>query len=224
MALVGLGLLAWFVAAPSPAALTQARVVTLLWTTPRDADCVGTLLRFSTDGFPATPADGDPVPNGNDGFFPASPGAACRFTHENLAPDVTCYYAAFAFDEVPNFGAPALLALPPGDPAAPGGPAPAEEAVSDPAYFRVDGARPNPFHGVTVFEIEIRDTHPVRAEVYDAAGRSVATLIDALLPSGTERLVWEGRDRRGRSVPGGVYFVRVTTGRATITKKVLLVR
>ncbi|MFH1278150.1 MAG: FlgD immunoglobulin-like domain containing protein [Candidatus Eisenbacteria bacterium] len=200
------------------------RVVTILWSVPDDPDCAGVLLRYSTEGDPAGPEDGAPAPNGLGGRFPGGPGAAGRFVHEGLLPGKTYYYAAFAYDEVPNYAPPARLAVPP--PPAEEAPeeSPPDAVPTDPLYLRVREGSPNPFNGTVLFTFEIRDRHEVRAEMYDSAGRHVATLANGTFPPGEHDAVWDGRDERGRPAPAGVYFARIDSGRKVITKKAVLVR
>ncbi len=42
--------------------------------------------------------------------------------------------------------------------------------------------------------------------------------------SGTYSISWDGFDDRGRTVPGGVYFYRLTIGDQVITRQCVLVR
>lgn len=55
---------------------------------------------------------------------------------------------------------------------------------------------------------------PGRAEVvvFDLSGRHVQTLASGAFESGYHTATWNGRDKSGARVPGGVYFVRATTG------------
>jgi hypothetical protein len=49
-----------------------------------------------------------------------------------------------------------------------------------------------------------------RIEVYDVLGRRITTLPTEA--SGTGRILWDGRDSRGRAVPSGNYFITVFAG------------
>jgi hypothetical protein len=84
-----------------PSSLTASaghREAVLRWTNSTSPDATGTLVRYSTAGFPSSASDGLPVENGNDGMFDGGPGTSCAFTHQGLTPLTTYYYSAFAYD------------------------------------------------------------------------------------------------------------------------------
>ncbi len=83
---------------------------------------------------------------------------------------------------------------------------------------------PNPFHPDTRVRFSLARASHVTIEVFDAAGRRVRTLVDSRLPSGEHRVLWDGRDGRGRAVASGVYFCRLQAGGIRRVNKMLLVR
>ncbi len=85
------------------AVLPLDTAISLQWTNPGDSDFAGTLIRYSTTGFPSTPTDGEPVENGENGMFYNTPGSSEAFTHTSLTNGTTYYYTAFAFDASMNF-------------------------------------------------------------------------------------------------------------------------
>ncbi|RPJ45219.1 MAG: hypothetical protein EHM19_05645, partial [Candidatus Latescibacterota bacterium] len=101
-------------------ALAGDEEANLSWTNPLDGDFAGTLVRFSAIGYPSSPGDGSPVPNGTGGDFPGAPGSTDSFSHKGLTNGTTYYYSAFAHDEVPNYAAAANAQTLPGDATAPG--------------------------------------------------------------------------------------------------------
>jgi outer membrane protein assembly factor BamB len=64
----------------------------------------------------------------------------------------------------------------------------------------------------------------VRLTVHDVTGRRVCALVDGSLTAGDHRVRWDGRDARGREVATGVYFLRLESGSAVETGRVVLVR
>jgi hypothetical protein len=87
---------------------------------------------------------------------------------------------------------------------------------------------PNPFNPTTTIPYTIGGPSnapvPVRLFVYDVTGARVATLVEREMPPGAYRAVWKGRDDRGRELPSGVYFIRLTHGTETLTRKVALLK
>ena len=45
--------------------------------------------------------------------------------------------------------------------------------------------------------------------LYNLLGQQVKTLVTAIEDAGARLVTWDGTDRAGRTVPSGVYFVRV---------------
>jgi hypothetical protein len=66
---------------------------------------------------------------------------------------------------------------------------------------------------------QLPQTSPVTLRVFDVSGRRVADLIDATLSEGSHVATWDAS-----AYPSGVYFVRLETGVASLTQKIVLVR
>lgn len=69
--------------------------------------------------------------------------------------------------------------------------------------------QPNPLPGSAQVRLSAPRASEVGVTLHDLTGRVVRTLHQGHLSAGTHRFDWGGRDNRGRSVPGGIYFVRV---------------
>lgn len=67
-----------------------------------------------------------------------------------------------------------------------------------------------------------RDCH-VRLRVFDVQGRVEAELVDAVLGSGIQQVVWNGEGPRGKS-PAGNYFVRLEADGRSLVKRIVLAR
>ncbi len=85
---------------------------------------------------------------------------------------------------------------------------------------------PNPFNPTTAMSFVVAGESATRAllEVYDPAGRLVATLVDRKLEPGDHSVVWEGRDGRGRRVASGVYFARLLVGGETDARRMIMLK
>ena len=87
---------------PTPVTTFQGNTtqykVNLSWHNPSDQDFKGTKIVFRTDRYPTSASDGSVACD-----IAASPGSSTSFMHIGLAGQVTYYYAAFAYDWVPNY-------------------------------------------------------------------------------------------------------------------------
>jgi hypothetical protein len=60
-------------------------------------------------------------------------------------------------------------------------------------------------------------------DVYDATGRQIRTLASGMSKAGTYTVAWDAKDMTGRSVPAGVYYVRLSADK-TSTARLTVVR
>jgi hypothetical protein len=83
---------------------------------------------------------------------------------------------------------------------------------------------PNPFNPTTTIRFTLPASERVRIAVYDASGGLVRTLIDEVGSVGTHDVQWDGRDNGGSPVGSGVYFYRITAGKYSDSKKMVLLK
>jgi hypothetical protein len=83
---------------------------------------------------------------------------------------------------------------------------------------------PNPFNQSTVIRFDNNRAQTVTLEIFDITGRKVRTLTKGFLPAGSFRFNWNGKDASGADVPSGVYFYRVKTPQAVVTKRLIVLR
>ena len=88
----------------------------------------------------------------------------------------------------------------------------------------LDGASPNPFRTGSTIEYSLSRPGPVVLDLFDVQGRRVARLQNGPMDAGTHRADWNGLDASGRSLPGGVYFIRLEADGRTETGKVTKLR
>lgn len=103
----------------------------------------------------------------------------------------------------------------------------APPAGADPAGLTTEvplhlSSHPNPFRDGTVLSYEVPVSSDVTLQIVSVGGRTVRTLVHrvAQLP-GPHRVVWDGRDARGRRAGAGVYFCRLQVGHASASRKVV---
>jgi predicted outer membrane repeat protein len=83
---------------------------------------------------------------------------------------------------------------------------------------------PNPFNPSTTIFYYLPADSPVTLSVYDVAGRRIADLVGRAEKKGRHSVTWNGTDERGSSVASGIYFSRLTAGKETVSKKMILLR
>ncbi|MCH7852484.1 MAG: T9SS type A sorting domain-containing protein [Candidatus Marinimicrobia bacterium] len=93
-----------------------------------------------------------------------------------------------------------------------------------PGEFALRQNYPNPFNPSTTVRFDLPLATSVRLAVYDLLGREVLRLVDGHLEAGYHQRVWIGRDRDGREVPTGIYFVRLVTGEFSAVRKMILMK
>ncbi len=83
---------------------------------------------------------------------------------------------------------------------------------------------PNPFNPRTRVSFELENDADVSLRVYSLDGRLVDTIHRGWIKAGEQSFTWDGRDRLGREVASGSYFLRLNgpgiraTGRAVLLK------
>ena len=93
-----------------------------------------------------------------------------------------------------------------------------------PLEFSLEQNYPNPFNPTTVIVFTLPDPGRVRLEILNLLGESVAILLDEDREAGTYQTTWNGTNRSGNIVPSGVYFYKLRSGTATLTRKMVFVR
>lgn len=83
---------------------------------------------------------------------------------------------------------------------------------------------PNPFTESTIIGIALPDRADIEVDVFDVAGRRVATLARGSRTGGEHELTWNGLDDAGNRVGAGVYFYRLKAGNETLTRKLVVMR
>jgi len=78
---------------------------------------------------------------------------------------------------------------------------------------------PNPFNNTTTVSYQLPERTKVSLEVMNTMGRQVATLVNAEQDEGVYKVSLNAEDWSA-----GIYYLRIVTDKATVTKKMLLIR
>ncbi|HXV15059.1 MAG TPA: FlgD immunoglobulin-like domain containing protein [Candidatus Krumholzibacteria bacterium] len=83
---------------------------------------------------------------------------------------------------------------------------------------------PNPFNPTTKIPFTLESEGRVLIRVFDVRGARVATIFDGTLGQGRHSVEWSGKDDAGRPVASGLYLYTLTTGKRTMSKKMVMVK
>ena len=93
-----------------------------------------------------------------------------------------------------------------------------------PTQFILFPNYPNPFNPSTTISFSLPKENRVELAIYSISGQRVRTLLSGRMSAGTYSSVWDGRDDSGRPVSSGVYLSRLTAGKNTAVRKMLLMK
>lgn len=90
-------------------------------------------------------------------------------------------------------------------------------------------AFPNPFTEFATIKLYIPAGKSIKARgtilIYDMTGNLVSSVFSGNLPSDTQqKFIWNGRNKSGLSVEGGVYFIKANVNGSIINQKLILIR
>jgi len=96
--------------------------------------------------------------------------------------------------------------------------------ASEAPALAVQGNFPNPFNPKTTLRFELSRPGALRVSIFDLSGRELRVLADGHFDAGPVELIWNGRDRRDRELPGGVYLYRIESAGAATGGKMVMVK
>jgi hypothetical protein len=81
---------------------------------------------------------------------------------------------------------------------------------------------PNPFSSATGVEFELPEHANVTLELFDVNGRRVRSEGFSSRPAGWNRMDVVAQDQDGRTLPSGVYFLKISAAGASATRKIVI--
>lgn len=192
------------------AVTASAGYAEMTWTTTTEIDNAGfNLYRSSTGSDSRTRLNQELIPAMGDEIR----GASYSFTDYNVKDGVTYRYWLESKDlnGDSSIEGPVLVTV-------------GERETPAPAFFNLAQNCPNPFNPVTEIMYELPVDCKVSLEIYNVAGRRVATLVNEYQPAGSRVAGWDGRDANGLEVSSGVYFYKLQAAGFTEIRKMVLLR
>jgi hypothetical protein len=93
-----------------------------------------------------------------------------------------------------------------------------------PIEFSLGQNYPNPFNPITKINYTLPKYAKVNVSIYNVLGQKVITLLDKKKEYGYHTLIWNGTNSFGKQMATGVYFAKMSSGKFTQTKKMLLLK
>ena len=93
-----------------------------------------------------------------------------------------------------------------------------------PETFTLHQNYPNPFNPTTTIRFDVPEPSNISLKVYNLMGQEIRTLTNEWLPTGSHRLIWNGKDQQGIPVSAGVYIYRLQAQDFQKTRKMVLLK
>ncbi len=90
--------------------------------------------------------------------------------------------------------------------------------------FKVGNCYPNPFNNVTTIPVQLGEDSRMSIKVYNVLGMEVSTLVDEELVAGEHTFFWDGTQQSGGQLKNGLYVIRVSTLKGSVSHTVMLNR
>ncbi len=92
-----------------------------------------------------------------------------------------------------------------------------------PTEFSLAQNYPNPFNPETIIAFALPKPSRVFIRVYNLIGSEVRTLLDEPMAAGYHKIIWDGKDAAGRTVPTGVYLYKMQAGEFLAVRKSVVI-
>ncbi|MBW6515221.1 MAG: T9SS type A sorting domain-containing protein [Candidatus Cloacimonetes bacterium] len=83
---------------------------------------------------------------------------------------------------------------------------------------------PNPFNISTTIPYHIKSPGTLNISIYNIKGQKIRQLHNAHAERGYGEVIWNGRNDEGKIVASGIYFTKMTIGKTTQVRKMLLLK
>jgi hypothetical protein len=94
-----------------------------------------------------------------------------------------------------------------------------EIKIGQPAAYSLSQNYPNPFNPSTRIKYSIKNTVPVKIEIYDILGRKTATIVNEIKQPGEYEFSFNGNN-----LASGIYFYKLTAGTFTQIRKMQMLK
>ncbi len=96
--------------------------------------------------------------------------------------------------------------------------------MEDPAMKAGLNIYPNPATNNATISFSLDETLPTQVMVFDIHGKLVSTLINFEIPAGDYAVAWNACNESGEKLKPGIYFIKITTPKTSVSQKLILTR
>ncbi|MBN1998353.1 lamin tail domain-containing protein [candidate division KSB1 bacterium] len=96
--------------------------------------------------------------------------------------------------------------------------------TSIPKAFLLNQNFPNPFNSATVVSYDLPRNGRVKIKIYTLLGGYLKTLVDEIQEQGRHKVLWDGTDDSGRTLPSGMFFIQMQVEDFRQTRKMILIK
>ncbi len=195
----------------------------LSWTAPGDDALIGTASAYVIKAAlrEITEANFGSFLSINNPPAPLAGGSSQQWTLGDLAPGMEYHIAMKTLDAAGNQSPISNIAIATAKSFGADG---INELAGLPESYALNQNYPNPFNPTTSLKFSILKAGNTRIEIFDALGRSIKVLLNEYVPAGNFVCNWDGTDSRGDAAASAIYFVHLTSGEFSQTRKMTLLR
>lgn len=93
-----------------------------------------------------------------------------------------------------------------------------------PSGYKLLQNYPNPFNPTTAIKFQVPENSVVTLKIVDCLGREIISLLNEEKPAGSYTVMWNGKDKKGTVMPGGIYFYCFSAGSYSEVRKMSLLK
>ncbi len=83
---------------------------------------------------------------------------------------------------------------------------------------------PNPFSRSTTISYTLNKSADVTIDIYNIKGQHIRKLVNAEMPKGNHKIVWDGKDKSNNDSGEGLYIIKLKSGQTDSSHKMILLK
>ena len=91
-----------------------------------------------------------------------------------------------------------------------------------PRKMELLGNHPNPFNNITLIKFSIPRQSEIKLVIYNINGQVIRSLAEGSFSGGIHQIMWDGKDKNGKTVASGTYIYRLFSENQQLSRKLIL--